>query len=123
MLRTFIAVKIEPNEELRSALEDLRELGRSVQPTKIENLHVTLKFLGETDERIIPEIGKILQGAVADRQAWEVRLHGLGAFPNVNRPTVVWIGLRSVELLEEWAQIFEREFVKFGYPPEKRPLV
>ena len=118
--RLFFAVKVPAADRLRSVIGKLAQMGRAVKPVSPENLHVTLKFLGETDAELLPLLEESLQKSVEAVSAFESQLTGLGAFPNARRPSVVWIGMQHAEALIEIADRLERELVFLGFPPEKR---
>ena len=94
-MRAFVALEIPDNRVLDSLVSFQRDLagtGADVKLVERENLHFTLKFLGEISE---------LQAAEADRRlkslslsGGEVAVAGVGAFPNHRRPRVVWAGVR-----------------------------
>ena len=64
-IRAFIAVKIPATPSLRKVSRQLAEMGRPVKAVAADNLHVTLKFLGDTDPELIPEISGIVEAAAA----------------------------------------------------------
>jgi len=119
-LRTFIAVKISSTPGLRRVISKLEEFGRPVRTVSAEKLHVTLKFLGDTDAEAIPEITDDLQQVVAAKFAFELTIEGLGAFPHVRRPSVIWTGLKNVETLVEIAQQVDERLERRGFEREKR---
>ncbi len=120
MLRTFIACKIPPTPALRGLHSDLQELGRPVRPVAMENLHITLKFLGDTDPLQIPAISEILREVVAGCEQFLIEMRGLGVFPNPKRPTVVWVGMQGGESLTAMAEAFEQRLQELGFPQESR---
>jgi 2'-5' RNA ligase len=122
ILRTFIAVTIEPTPELRAVLADLSELAPTVRPVAADKLHVTLKFLGDTDENLIPQVAEIVRKAAQERPAIEVRLTGLGAFPHAARPAVVWVGLQGADLFIELAAELDSQLGLLGFLRESRPF-
>lgn len=88
-----------------------------------ENMHITLKFLGEVDERVLPDLRKA--GAEAAAAARPLRLvYGpFGAFPNLSRPRVVFFEAREgAGELEKIAAALERSAVPLGIPRENRPF-
>ena len=89
MLRTFIAVKIPPTPELRRLHSQMAALGDRFRPVSLSNLHVTLKFLGDTAESQISAIGAVVERVAQCRPRFLVHLVGLGAFPSDRRPSVV----------------------------------
>src|SRR5262245_757214 len=85
VLRTFMAVRIAPTPDLRRLHARLLELGDRFRPVSLDNLHVTLKFLGDTNESQVPEICTVARRIADSAQAMHVRLKGVGAFPNPRR--------------------------------------
>ena len=119
-IRTFIAVKIEPSRSLRKVLARLAMLGRAVKPIDADDLHLTLKFLGETEPGLIPQLSDCIQAAIANHSAFSMQLMGLGAFPHVRRPSVIWVGLHGAEPLIELAGALEQLVEPLGFEPERR---
>jgi 2'-5' RNA ligase len=120
MLRTFVAVKIASTPDLRRIHSCLMELGDRFRPVALDNLHVTLKFLGDTSESQVAEICAVARRVVDGMAAMHVRLRGLGVFPNVRRPSVVWMGLHQPDALCRIAADLDRELAPLGFAPEKR---
>lgn len=119
-MRTFIAVKITQTPELRRIHSRLAELGDRFRPVSLGNLHLTLKFLGETKASQLSEINSMVQHVAQGHPARHVQLVGLGAFPHASRPSVVWVGFHHAETLGQMAAELERELVPLGFSPEGR---
>ena len=101
MIRVFLAVEL--SQELRAKLATLQqELKRSIEPemkrgTRISwvqpaSLHLTIKFLGETDEQIIDPLRAAVEQAIGSQMALNVPLERLGGFPRPQSPRVLWVG-------------------------------
>src|SRR5262245_66270718 len=94
-MRTFIAIELP--SEIKSALAslqtELRRAGADVSWTRSENIHLTLKFLGEVDERRIGEVEKVCVSSAAEFQPFALSLKETGVFPNARQPRVLWAGL------------------------------
>ncbi len=118
--RLFIAVKIAPSRPLRKILTRLGMLGRVVKPIGADNLHLTLKFLGETELALVPQISDFVSAAVGRQPAFSMQLEGLGVFPHVRRPSVIWVGTRGGEPLVEIAVSLERLLEPLGFSKERR---
>lgn len=119
-MRTFIAVKIPSTPELRRVHARLSELGDQFKPVVTGNLHLTLKFLGDTSNEQLPEVCSVLKRIVESQPAHHVRLAGLGAFPSIRRPTVIWVGVDHAEVLCRLAEELELGLAPFGFVPEGR---
>lgn len=122
MIRTFIAADVTTTPALRRLHDRLQQLGDRFRPLSLDNLHITLKFLGETTESQAVAAETLMKQVVESRPSFHVRLTGLGAFPNERRPAVVWVGLDQAAPLCQIAADLERELSELGFPPERRPF-
>ncbi len=123
MIRTFIAVKISDSsrKSLSELIERLRESRADVKWVTPENVHLTLKFLGDVDERKVDEISGKVSDACKGTRPFEMSLKGLGAFPNARRPSVIWVGVDDGrEDLADLNGKIERELEAIGFEREKR---
>jgi 2'-5' RNA ligase len=98
-LRAFIAVEL-PTAMLRrlgTEIAKLEELvdGRAIRWVESEAIHLTLQFLGEIDDRTAELIAGCLDDVCASYPRMSLDIGGLGGFPNLNRPRVIWIGIRE----------------------------
>jgi 2'-5' RNA ligase len=96
MHRCFYAIRLSDpvNEYLASIIEELKGHHASVRWVPPQNIHLTLRFLGEiTDEQL--EVARSLPEADASLHAFTVRLHGLGSFPMMRSPRVLWAGIEG----------------------------
>jgi RNA 2',3'-cyclic 3'-phosphodiesterase len=122
-VRAFIAIEIA--DPARSAvvayLETLRATADGVAWTRPENLHLTLKFLGNVEGARLPSLTERVHGVAAAQPAFALRVAGVGAFPSLARPRVLWVGVRAPELAA-LAVAVDRACVAEGFPPEPRPL-
>jgi RNA 2',3'-cyclic 3'-phosphodiesterase len=94
-VRTFIA--LDPGKAIRDRLialqEDFAKTLPDVKWVEPDNLHVTLLFLGEVDNRTLPDLCRAVQDAVAEQPAFPMSIEGTGCFPNPRRPRVLWVGV------------------------------
>ena len=118
--RLFIAVKMAPSRSLRKIIARLGMLGRVVKPIDADNLHLTLKFLGETDLALVPQISDCVEAAAARHASFSMQLVGLGVFPHMRRPSVIWVGLQGAKPLVEIAGALEPLLKPLGFPNERR---
>jgi 2'-5' RNA ligase len=93
-LRTFIAIELEDavKQALSRTIGELAGLDRRVKWVERENLHVTVKFLGDIDDNVVPHVLDAMCDVCKDFEPFEFTVTGLGAFPNLSRPRVVWAG-------------------------------
>jgi len=121
-IRAFVAVPIPGTPALRAVLGRLGMLGSAVKPVSADNLHVTLKFLGQMPAEQVPEIATIMQDAADGETAFTARIVGLGAFPRPERPSVVWAGLDKADGLIRIADRLEQRLTPLGFLRERRPF-
>jgi len=122
-LRAFIAVELsDPIKASLGRIQDsFRRLGDRVGWVKPAGMHLTLKFLGEIEEKMVSPVGKEMAGACADRRPFPLHLAGTGLFPGSRNPRVLWVGIR--EGAEEVRSLFRRLdplLEEIGFPREER---
>ena len=121
MFRGFIAVDIPRSPALDALVADLRKASPSLKVVGTDQLHLTLKFLGDTEEGLVPEIVTAIRKATSGVQPFEIRVQGTGAFPSLSRMTVVWVGIEGAEPLAKIAEALEISLESLGFPRERRP--
>jgi len=126
-MRIFLAVFPPPAAQalaLAAAARVRESAGddaRGVSWVKLENLHYTLKFLGELGEDGARRAGEAAHEAASSLAAFDVALGAAGAFPNARQARVLWIGLeRGEQDLVELARRLDRALAKRGFDREKR---
>ncbi len=124
-MRCFIAMELPQavRNRLRVLIERMKPLCSSVKWVGAENLHLTLKFLGEVRDESLPEVEKAIIEAAASHPAIGLQALGLGVFPNPNWPKVVWAGLVEPEggdKLQSFQKGMEEALEPLGFNPEKR---
>lgn len=126
VIRAFIAADLP--EDLRHALARVTQhlkselKGVPIRWVPPENIHLTLKFLGEVSQRNLPFLIELLQGGVADQRPFEFGVGGLGAFPDIRRPRVLWVGVKGPKELHDLHHAVESAMEKIGYAREARPF-
>lgn len=123
-MRSFISVDIERNA-LRSKLHQLtKQIANSdadTNPVAKENLHITIKFLGNIDQERIPEIEQVIKQHAKNVEPFSLTLAGMGAFPSVKRPKVVWIGGKGKgnRRLKKLAKKIRNELERRGFKKDR----
>lgn len=122
MTRMFVAVEVEESvrEKLVMAQEQLAKTGADLKLVEPENVHVTMKFLGEVPEEKTGAIVDALKRAVAGTGGFEAKVKGIGVFPGLNYIRVVWAGVaEGSEKFIELQRKIERELQPLGFRQEK----
>jgi len=120
-MRAFIA--IDPPESVRAVLRRTQASFRSVCPdarwTQPEEIHLTLKFLGEISDAKVKEVSVSLKN-LGRFEGFAIGLKGFGFFPDARRPTVLWAGVEAPASLGQLAEQVEEALRKIGFAREER---
>jgi RNA 2',3'-cyclic 3'-phosphodiesterase len=122
-VRLFIAIEIPENIRtgFASLLKEFRSVSPQVKWVRAENLHVTLKFLGETEPAKLGALQNLLS-AVRSAEPVSLEFRGLGFFPNDKRPRVFWAGMEASANLKSLAVEVDQATHRLGFPLEERPF-
>lgn len=124
-IRAFIAIELSDaiREKLSQLLTRLKCPETSaVRWVPVSNIHLTLKFLGDTSPSNLEILSKILHAEAARRKPFEFEVGGIGTFPNLRRPRVIWVGVQAPRELLALQRSIEAEAVRLGYNPDGRPF-
>ena len=122
-MRTFIAIEIPDDikQQMAEVQASLRKAAVDASWPRPEGIHLTLKFLGEVPEALVPEIADSLQIGIPGMDRFRLEIAGTGAFPNARNARVVWIGLSGdLEKLNAVQAAVEESMVRIGLAPEDR---
>lgn len=125
-LRSFVAVPL-PAEVQQQVLGAARRLATDLPDVKwsakVENLHVTVRFLGDVAMSLLPALAEALVDASAAHPAFPIALRGFGAFPDARRANTLWVGVEDGEgQLGRVVESVEGAFERLGVAREKRPF-
>ncbi|HXR32759.1 MAG TPA: RNA 2',3'-cyclic phosphodiesterase [Verrucomicrobiae bacterium] len=122
-MRLFIAIEISAvvRAALAAMLKEFRAIAPQVKWVRPENMHITLKFLGETDSSKLKAVQAALS-AIRSSEAATFHFRGLGFFPNEKRAKVFWAGMEASPNLPALAAEIDRAMHKIGFPLEDRPF-
>jgi RNA 2',3'-cyclic 3'-phosphodiesterase len=120
-VRLFVALEIPSTvrENLAALIENLRSISRDPKWVRPENLHVTLKFLGEVPDARVGTIREAL-GEILSEQSVTLKFRGVGFFPNEKHPRVFWAGIQASPNLARLAGGIEAAMEKCGIAREER---
>jgi len=122
MIRCFVAIEIGDavRKELSSLIEELKPFGTGIRWVKPENLHLTLKFLGEVSEERISKIEEVLNKVAAQSEPFTLHVRGTGRFPEKKRPRVIWAGVEDSGQLFQLQKAIEKALSELGFKEEDR---
>ena len=132
-IRAFIAIELPL--EVRQRLDEISqtlqtrcfEMGgkstrRAVRWVPAENIHLTLKFLGEVSSGSVQELARMLRVEAVRHPSFQISVNGIGTFPNIRRPRVIWAGSEVPPELTTLQEAIETGTRALGYPSEERPF-
>lgn len=125
MKRLFAAVKINPSEKLVETYNSMKARLRfaSIKWVPIENIHVTLKFFGETEESRIPPIKQALENAARQHAPFSIQFENTGIFGSSYNPRVIWFGMGNTEPLASLTHSVFDEVEKIGWERDRQNFV
>jgi 2'-5' RNA ligase len=124
-IRSFLAFElpVEIREQIRVISKELKKTALPVRWVKVDNIHLTILFLGSVDEDTIGDIEEKVNVVVKGFSAFKTKLNAVGAFPHWKRPRVIWIGLNGdIGRLSNLRNELQEELKVLGFMPEKRPF-
>jgi RNA 2',3'-cyclic 3'-phosphodiesterase len=124
-LRCFIALEIP--KEIQDSLVKVINLAQLIptngfRPVRTGMIHITLKFLGDTPQSIIPEIKQILSQIAVTQPTFQLQIRGIGAFPSWDHPRIIWAGLTYPPELQALTTQVNNQIEPVGYPIDNRPF-
>jgi len=123
MLRAFLSIDLPASLQpsLTQVQNSLKQSGADVRWVPVGNIHLTLKFFGNIPETAVGTINASTRAVTRDMQPFDLQIRRLGAFPGINRPRVVWLGLEEpTGALADLHRRLEAAFHAIGYPSEDR---
>ena len=124
LIRAFIAIELPP--ELKKEFEELETQLKKNSPPVIKwiepgSIHITLKFLGETSDAILDDLILAMEESVVGVSPFKLDVRQLGAFPGVDRPQVIWVGVSGeMEKLKQLQKNLEKNTEQLGFKRESR---
>lgn len=123
-IRAFIALDI--SEEIRKELTLVQsqlktKLKDGISWVKPENIHISLRFLGDIRQEDIIKINEIITSLAQETKSFEISLGELGVFANINNPRVIWVGIQKGKDTTKLLQRHLEEKLKtLGFEPERQ---
>ena len=114
--RLFIGIKIKIEDKLLAGINDIKKSLKDeyIKWVEIENLHITLLFIGNVKEEKIPEIIKKLGSVKCNLNSECIKFMNFGVFRNIHQPGVLWIGIDPVNQLKELKAQIDQSIINAG---------
>jgi RNA 2',3'-cyclic 3'-phosphodiesterase len=121
-IRTFISLEI-PEESINQIIgirdKTLGNISR-IKWEKKDKLHITLKFLGDTDEKLLNKISGVIGGIVTGYKSLALKFEKFGVFKKGSEPKILWVGVNPNRELLSLVDEIENSLTEFGYKKERR---
>jgi len=118
-MRTFVAIEVSDRGVLNSISQVQAELNIKAKPVEIHNMHFTVQFLGEVSEEMVRKISSELSSL--EFTPFSVGFVGVGVFPKLSSPRVIWIGTNEgADELEKLAEIIRTKLAQLGFQSDKK---
>ena len=121
-MRCFIAIELP--EAVKSALsgmeEELKKSKADVRWIKPDNIHLTLKFFGNIEEKKTEKIIEIMEGICNQYAPFTIEIKGMGTFPNIKSPRVLWVGIEGNDTLKTLQEEIGNKMESIGFEREDR---
>ena len=125
IIRAFIAIKLPDAviSSLGQLQQSIRKFGFHIRWVRPENIHLTLQFLGDVKVSQLSRIRFAMQAAAVECKPMTLNAKGVGVFPNLRRPRVLWAGISgAIQPLFAYRQRLTEELALLGFATEKKPF-
>jgi RNA 2',3'-cyclic 3'-phosphodiesterase len=125
-IRTFLAIplSIDLSRAMSRLIEEIQSAGDGIKWIPKDNIHLTLKFLGDVDNVEIPQVCDVASDCAASIEPFNIVVHGTGGLPSGERARVIHAGLQEpTGSLIKLVQSLELGFADMGFKPEPRDYV
>jgi 2'-5' RNA ligase len=118
--RGFIAIDIKATPQITTFEKEIAKTGADVKLVEPGNIHITVKFLGDTDENHIDAIEQSMKESVLAIKPFPITLKGTGVFPNQNYMKVLWIGITDEGNMKTIVHAIDEKLAPLGFKKENR---
>jgi len=124
-MRLFIALPLTSSVEksLAVIINKLKSIGGKVKWVDSEQIHITVRFLGETEKEQVSYIKEILDRVSSKYDSYNLSIDRLGGFPNLNKPRVIWAGFNDddqISIMARMVKEVEYDIRKLGFEPDEK---
>ncbi|MFC1531915.1 RNA 2',3'-cyclic phosphodiesterase [Thermodesulfobacteriota bacterium] len=123
MIRSFLAFELPPDIKrvVVRVSEDIKRSTLDLRRVKVDNIHLTVVFMGNIRPEDVSAIGEVIDKVCVSFSPFDIFLKGLGVFPNIRKPRVLWLGLDGeIERMSLLRDDLQQKLKPFGIKEEKR---
>ncbi|MDI9624761.1 MAG: RNA 2',3'-cyclic phosphodiesterase [Methanothermobacter sp.] len=120
-IRSFLAIDVDNTlkDKIIEAQKVLEGADAQLKFVEPENLHFTLKFFGQIDNKMIEELSRVIKESIGSYKPFKLKIEGVGVFPNKNYMRVIWLGAENPNEFSKIQKTLDEEFKKLGFKKEK----
>ncbi len=120
-MRAFLAVDLDEKlqDEVYRVQKRIMDANAQLKFVEPENLHFTLKFLGEISDTKAEDLTVMIENKIRNYKPFKLSIKGTGFFPNPNYIRVIWLGVEDPEIYSQLQMDLDEEFMKFGFRKER----
>jgi len=125
IIRTFIAIELPEKiiYTISKVQEEIKSYGLKIRWVRPENIHLTLKFLGDIKTADTEKVARAVSESATGYPALSLAVKGIGVFPGIKKPRVLWLGIsKQLDLLTALQKTLDEKLEAMGFPKEKRPF-
>ena len=125
IIRTFIAIELPEKiiYTIRKVQEEIKSYGLKIRWVRPENIHLTLKFLGDIQAADTENVARAVSETATGYPPISLAVKGIGVFPGIKKPRVLWLGIsKQLDLLTALQKTLDEKLEAMGFPKEKRPF-
>lgn len=122
IFRGFIAIDVPFNKPLHDLFDAIKNTGAHVKLVETENIHITLKFLGDTQEVNVEKIEEMIKESIGSTKPFTLHLKGTGVFPNEKYVKVLWVGIQHAEPLIPIVKDINSKLSSLNFKKENKPF-
>ncbi len=122
MKRLFVAIKIIPTDAFIEIYEQMLDVFHydKISWANPDNLHITIKFLGDTEQGKIESISEILEECSGQYEAFDIHIEEVGIFGSKYDPRVIWFGIRENDTLMKLSENIINKLESIGYERDRQ---
>jgi len=123
-IRAFIAIELPVKiiDCLKEIQDELKHTSNKVTWVKPENIHLTIKFMGDIEADKVNRLTGFLEGAAAKSYSFDISVKGVGGFPTIDNPRILWVGIEDDKNLSHLYDNLENGLAALGFEKEERPF-
>ncbi len=120
-IRMFISIPVTDTSAIEPLGKELKVIS-NVRPSPLSQMHITLRFIGDIDDSKTKKVARCVADAASGIPPFEITIGGAGCFPNVKRPSVIWVGAEPGDVLADLSDRISENFKSANIRFDEKPF-